>query len=147
MIKRLLFLLLFFSCGNSFCSGQPFSFYAIRNVSVIPMDKEIILADQTVLVENGLIKSVTASAITKIPPQFTVIDGKGKYLLPGLFDMHAHFFNEQGEYKNTCESELKMMLANGLTTARILAGHPNYLEAKNNVKHNTWSGPDLVVAS
>lgn len=39
------------------------------------------------------------------------------------------------------------MLVNGLTTARILAGHPAYLEARSNVKNGKWIGPDLVVAS
>lgn len=121
--------------------------YAIKNVSVIPMNKETVLAGQTVLVENGEIKSIGTSAKTKIPAGYTVIDGEGKFLMPGLFDMHAHFFNEQGEHKNTTDLELKMMLANGLTTVRILAGHPNYLEARENVKNKKWIGPDLLIAS
>ncbi len=61
--------------------------------------------------------------------------------------MHAHFFYEQGEHINTNETELKLMLANGITTARILAGHPSYLEAKANVKNGKWIGPELSVAS
>jgi predicted amidohydrolase len=121
--------------------------YAITNVTVIPMNSETSLPDQTVVVENGIIKKIGKSVNVKVGKGITVIDGKGKYLLPGLFDMHTHFFYEQGEHSNTCKTELKMMLANGLTTARILAGHPAYLEARDNVKQGKWIGPDLVVAS
>lgn len=121
--------------------------YAFKNVSVIPMNREGVLKDQTVLVKDGIIQSVSPAGKQAIPAGYTAIDAKGKFLLPGFFDMHTHFFNEQGEHKNTCEAELKMMLANGLTTARIMAGHPNYLEARDKVKEKVWAGPDLVIAS
>lgn len=121
--------------------------YAITHVTVIPMTSEVSLPDQTVIIENGSIKKIANATDVKIDKGITIIDGKGKYLLPGLFDMHTHFFYEQGEHKNTCEPELKMMLANGLTCARILAGHPAYLEARDNVRQGKWIGPDLVIAS
>ena len=143
-----IFLFVFFLLVHAF-SGQhvPGRGYAITNVTVIPMNKEISLPDQTLIIENGIIKKIGNSATTKIASGITIIDGKGKYLLPGLFDMHVHFFYEQGEHKNTCETELKTMLANGLTTARILAGHPAYLEARSNVRKGKWVGPDLFIAS
>src|SRR5262245_24981916 len=95
--------------------------YAIKNVNLIPMDRERIIHGQTVIVEDGI--------ITKIGPglnpesNVTIIDGGRKWLIPGFFDMHVHFFYEQGDHENTCETELKIMLANGMTTTRILAGH------------------------
>ena len=121
--------------------------YAIKNVSVITMTKEEVLPDQTVVVEKGIIKNISPSAKTKLSKGVKVIDGTGKFLIPGLFDMHTHFFYEQGEHINTNETELKLMLANGITTARIMAGHPSYLEAKANVKDGKWIGPELSVAS
>src|SRR5262245_38445345 len=104
--------------------GQLKQAYAIKNVNLIPMDRERIIPGQTVIVEDGIITKIGA----QINPgnNVTIIDGGGKWLIPGFFDMHVHFFYEQGEHKNTCEAELKMMLANGMTTARILAGHPAY---------------------
>jgi hypothetical protein len=140
---RYLFLL---TCLVSFyyISAQS---YAVTNVTVIPMDKERILPDQTVLIENGKIRQIGTSASIKIPSGATVINGTGKYLMPGLFDMHAHFFYEQGENVNTCEAELKLMLANGLTTVRIECGDPVYLEARKNVKEKKWIGPELLVTS
>ena len=142
-------LLLTFFVFVHVCNGQQTEAkaYAITNVTVIPMNKAISWPGQTVLIENGIIKKMGNTTSVKIGKGITIIDGRDKYLLPGLFDMHTHFFYEQGEHKNTCEAELKMMLANGLTSARILAGHPAYLEARSNVKLGKWTGPHLFIAS
>ena len=121
--------------------------YAIKNVAVIPMTRDTVLPNRTILIRGQVIDKVDESTKVRIPKDYIVIDGRNKYVIPGLFDMHAHFFNEQGNLANTCETELQMMLANGLTTARIMAGHPNYLEARENVKRGKWTGPDLIVAS
>jgi hypothetical protein len=120
---------------------------AVKNVTVIPMSKEVVLPDQTEIIENGIITAIGNAKNTRIDKGIKVIDGKGKYLMPGLFDMHVHFFYEQGEHTNTCETELKMMLANGQTTVRILAGHPAYLEAKDNVRRGKRAGPELFISS
>ena len=111
------------------------------------MNKEVVLPGQTVVIENWIIKAIDNTKNIPVDKGVTVIDCNGKYLIPGLFDMHAHFFYEQGEHRNTCETELKMMLANGLTTARILAGHLSYLEARENVKSGKWARPELYFAS
>ncbi len=133
-----IFLIIFSATGQT---------YAVKNVTVIPMDKEVSLPNQTVLIENGKIKQLGDLKRIKIPANATLIDGTGKYLMPGLFDMHAHFFYEQGNNVNTCEQELKLMLANGLTTVRIEGGHPAYLEVKEKVKKQVWTGPQLLVVS
>jgi hypothetical protein len=144
MIRTFSLLIVFILASlNSFAQDS----YAIKNVSVITMTKEEVLLDQTVLVENGIIKSISPSAQAKVSKGIKIIDGEGKFLIPGLFDMHTHFFYEQGKHINTNETELRLMLANGITTARIMAGHPSYLEAKVNVKNGKWIGPELSVVS
>jgi hypothetical protein len=120
---------------------------AIVGASVIPMNKEYVLVDHTILVRDGLIEKVDKMKNIKVPDGYIVIDGKGKFVMPGLFDMHTHFFKEQGDHRHGCETDLKLMIANGLTTVRIMAGHPDYLMAKHNVKEKKWSGPELFVAS
>lgn len=120
---------------------------AIINVTIIPMNKELVLHDQTIVIENGKIKQIGDASKIKLPANCKTIDGKGKYLVPGFFDMHAHFFYEQGNNVNTCEAELKMMLANGLTTVRIECGDSVYLDARQKVKTHQWLGPDLSVSS
>lgn len=138
-----LFVVFIVAFSNLFAQNS----YGITNVSVITMTKDELLPDQTVVIEKGIIKSISPSGKTKLSKGIKVIDGTGKFLIPGLFDMHAHFFYEQGEHINTNETELKLMLANGITTARIMAGHPSFLEAKANVKNGKWIGPELSVAS
>ncbi len=128
-------------------SLPPDKALVLEGVHVIPMNKEQVLKDQTVIIENGKIKHMGARGKTKIPGGATVIQASGKYLLPGFFDMHAHFFYEQGEHANTCREELNVMLANGLTTVRIECGDSVYLDARQKVKELQWSGPELMVSS
>jgi hypothetical protein len=112
------------------------------------MTSHVVLPNQTVLIKNGIIENLGKTTKLKIPKNYQIIDGKGQFLMPGLTDTHVHFFQEQyADHKNTNELELKMMLANGITTARVMAGHPDYLAAKNKVKNGEWPGPDLIVAS
>lgn len=120
---------------------------AIVDVTVIPMNKDVNLAHYNVLIKDGKIAALGKTTDLKIPQNAKVIDGKGKFLVPGFFDMHAHFFYEQGNNVNTCEAELKLMLANGLTTARIECGDSVYLAARKNVRDKKWEGPDLFVSS
>lgn len=122
--------------------------YALKNVNVITMNQDSVLTNQTVLIEKGIIKQVAPTSKTKVDSRFKIIDGTGQYLMPGLMDMHAHFFQEQyDDHKSTTDLELKLMLANGLTSVRILAGHPDFLQAKSNVANGKWIGPDLTIAS
>src|SRR5688572_15254903 len=60
------------------------------SVNVIPMDNETVLKNQDVVIKNGKIASISEAGKTKRSKDATVIDGKGKYLLPGLAEMHAH---------------------------------------------------------
>ncbi len=69
---------------------------AFTNVNVIPMDKEQVLKNQTVLVKNGVIAEIGSKV--KIPKDAVNIDGKGKYLIPGLMDMHAHLLSDGDDY-------------------------------------------------
>ncbi|MBL7934097.1 MAG: amidohydrolase family protein [Bacteroidia bacterium] len=120
---------------------------AIVDVTVIPMTKDVSLEHYNVLIKDGKITALGKTADLKIPENAKVIDGKGKFVLPGFFDMHAHFFYEQGDNVNTCEAELKLMLANGLTTTRIECGDSVYLVARKNVREKKWKGPELFVSS
>lgn len=144
-MKSRVFVLLFCSLLSLTANGQ--NSFAIQNVSLVTMTSESVLANHTLVVENGMISKMGPTNKIKLPKNIKIIDGSGKFLIPGLFDMHTHFFMEQGEHINTNDTELKLMLVNGITTARIMAGHPAFLEAKANVKNGKWIGPELSVAS
>jgi hypothetical protein len=106
--------------------GAPPGVTAFVGVSVIPMDTERVLANQTVLVEGGRITALGATGQVKVPAGATRIDGKGQYLIPGLADMHAHLPSMEdmldGRVIDTTAvgSRLFLWLANGVTTIRAM---------------------------
>src|SRR5262249_41410826 len=67
---------------------------AFRNVAMFDADAKQFLADQTVVVDQGLITAVGPAASVKIPAGAMVIDGHGKTLVPGLWDCHMHVGND-----------------------------------------------------
>jgi imidazolonepropionase-like amidohydrolase len=70
------------------------------NVNVVPMDAEHILENQTVIVRGEKIDLVGPSNTSPVPSGAVVIDGRGKYLLPGLADMHSHLPEKAHCYAN-----------------------------------------------
>jgi imidazolonepropionase-like amidohydrolase len=69
---------------------QPAGAVAFTNVRVFDADGKAFLANQTVVVEKGRIAAVGPAASVKVPAGAQVFDGKGKTLLPGLWDCHLH---------------------------------------------------------
>jgi imidazolonepropionase-like amidohydrolase len=88
---------------------------AFIDVAVIPMDSERVLTQQTVVVQNGWITALGPVGQVQVPAGVIRIDGHGKFLMPGLADMHAHL---QLYDSATAEHILFMLLANGVTTIR-----------------------------
>jgi imidazolonepropionase-like amidohydrolase len=70
----------------------------IKNVTVVDVVKGKLIADQTVTINGDIITDITASKKVNIPANATVIDGDGKFLMPGLTDAHVHFFQSGGLY-------------------------------------------------
>ena len=92
MIKKLLFTVVFLVLFSPL-----FAQTYITNVTVADVEKQKLILNQTVIITNDLISKIQSSKI-KIPANATVIDGKGKYLFPGLTDAHVHFFQNGGLY-------------------------------------------------
>jgi imidazolonepropionase-like amidohydrolase len=120
---------------------------AFTNVSVIPMDRERVLADQTVLVRGGRIVAMGPAASAQVPAGTRRIDGAGKFLIPGLHDMHAHLFSDAAVPDSVAPDELRIMLANGVTTARLMIGTPEQLRLRERVRRGEVAGPTLFLAS
>ena len=99
---------------------------AFVGVSVLPMDKETVLADQTVVVQDAKIVSVAPSAKAQIPAGAVRVEGKGKFLMPGLAEMHAHIPGGNAP-DSAVERTLFLYAANGITTIRGMLGDPRHL--------------------
>jgi imidazolonepropionase-like amidohydrolase len=120
---------------------------AFTNVTVIPMDRERVLRDQTVVVRDGRITAVGPAAGAAVPAGARRVDGTGKYLLPGLADMHTHLLSDGPVPDSLAPYELGVMLANGITTARLMMGTPEQLPLRAAVARGEVPGPALFLAS
>ena len=119
---------------------------AITNVTVLPLTSDTALPNRTVLVRDGLIAGIAPSS--SVPDDARVIDGSGKFLIPGLADMHTHLFSDAAAIHDSAgAAELGVMLANGVTAVRLMIGTPEHLRLREAVRDGRVAGPQLWVAS
>jgi imidazolonepropionase-like amidohydrolase len=119
---------------------------AFVGVSVLPLDSDQVLKDQTVVVVGPRIHAMGPAASTPIPAGATRIDGQGRYLMPGLADMHLHLQPGEGNPTDAAGQQLALLLANGVTTARALVAPPSGLTVRDRVAHGEILGPLLQIA-
>jgi imidazolonepropionase-like amidohydrolase len=81
-----------------------------EGVNVVPMDRERVLANRTVVVTGDRITAIGAAGRVRVPAGARRIDGRGRYLLPGLADFHVHF---------AVADDMLLYLANGVTTVLV----------------------------
>ncbi len=103
--------------------------YAFVGVSVIPMDEERVLENQTVLVTDHKITRIGPSGEVEIPDGAVTIDGQGLFLMPGLAEMHAHIPSSRTP-EGYVENTLFLYVANGITTIRGMLGEPMHLDLR-----------------
>lgn len=116
-----------------------------ENVELVPMDRERVVAGQTVVVRNGRIAAVGPAAKIKPPADAVRVDGRGKYLMPGFAEMHGHLPGPAAP-PEAVESQLFLFLANGVTTVRGMQGGPHNLLMRERVAAGALLGPTLYVA-
>lgn len=117
---------------------------AFVGVNVVPMDSERVLENHTVVVQDGRISSVTADD-SQVPEGARRIDGEGRWLMPGLAEMHGHVPGpDDPDY---AADMLALYVANGVTTVRNMAGHAYHLELRDRIASGGLLGPTLHAAS
>ena len=121
--------------------------FAFVGVNVVPMNKEGVIPAQTVVVENGRIIAIGSEAGTSIPAGAQRIDGRGKYLMPGLADMHAHLPPGDGTAGDAAAIHMQLYLANGVTTVRGMMGQPSNLVLRDRVAAGKIQGPAIIAGS
>lgn len=109
---------------------------AFVGATVVPMDREGTLTDQTVVVRGDRIVLV-APAKSIDTTGATIVDVKGKWLVPGLADMHVHTWSDR---------DFAMYLLNGVTTVRDMFGSPQHLQWRSAIQSGKLEGPTLFTA-
>jgi imidazolonepropionase-like amidohydrolase len=126
-------------------AGQSDSVVAFVDVTVVPMDRERRVPGQTVLVRGDRIVQIGPSARVRVPAGGVRVDGKGKFLIPGLAEMHAHIPGGQAS-DTVVERTLFMYVAGGITTVRGMLGHPRHLDLRERAARGVLLSPTIYTS-
>ncbi|NOT76879.1 MAG: amidohydrolase family protein [Cyclobacteriaceae bacterium] len=115
-----------------------------KSVNVIPMDTERVLENQDVVVKAGKITAIGATGKVKFGKEAMIIDAKGKYLMPGLAEIHAHVppVDDIAPMKDV----LTLFAVNGVTTIRGMLGHPRHIELRAKIQSGEIIGPHFYTS-
>lgn len=110
----------------------------IRNVRAFDPATGVTVDDAAVLIDKGRIVASGKSGDVTAPAGAETLDGGGRFLMPGLWDMHAHFFGQ---------ADGVLDIAGGVTTIRDLANNPPVLAARiKAIEANEDIGPRIIKA-
>lgn len=118
------------------CSAPANKPILITNVTVINPASSSTRAGYSVLVQDAKIVDAGPPGVVGTPKGAIVIDGSGKFLIPGLCDMHVHLTGA-GEPNGSREFILPLLVANGITTVREMGG---YIDAIKSLRAEIASG-------
>ena len=125
---------------------------AFVDVNLVSMNRDEIIEHQTVLVERDQIVAIGPTAAVRVPPGVRRIAGVGRYLMPGLIDMHVHFrrkptdddtaYSRMPDYRERNDDTGVLFVANGVTSVRMMHRHPvgDELTARS---RGDWLGPTI----
>lgn len=111
---------------------------AFVDASLIPMTEENVIGGQTVLVRDGVIVAIGPSDELKVSDSATLVAADGRYLIPGLSDMHVHSSPE--------DVSLPIFVGYGVTQIRNMGGTPDDLEWRTAIEAGVRLGPRIVTA-
>jgi imidazolonepropionase-like amidohydrolase len=130
---------------------------AFIHATVVPMDRERVLNDHTVLVADGKITAIGPTSKIKVPVGAIRVDASKRYLIPALCDMHVHLLGEawnmmlQPKVQRASkdipfEEFLFPYVANGVTTVQELFATPEELALRKRIDRGELLGPRLILA-
>ena len=134
-----LLLILFFTS----CSRPHPAAIAVIHVTLIDPAAASPQPNSTVLIDGTQITSVGPDSSIQIPLGAKIIDATGKFLIPGLADMHVHLTGA-GEPSGSREFILPLLVANGITTVRDMGGKVEFLKKlRAEVEAGSRLGPQI----
>lgn len=110
---------------------------AFEDVALVSYESQAVRTGQTVVVRDGRIEAIGATSDVSVPEGATVVPGCGRFLVPGLVDMHVHL----------SRADLPAYLDAGVTTVRNLWGFPDLLAMKAEIEAGSLEGPSIHVIS
>jgi imidazolonepropionase-like amidohydrolase len=144
--------LVFLLCLAAQAPAQTAVPVAILNVNIVDVVKGETRTRQTVLIGNGRIAAIGASDALAIPPQAVRITGEGRYLIPGLWDMHIHLRSDARKPDVPLVDEnaalLGLFLPNGVVGVREMGGDlvDHVLRWRDEIRSGKRIGPRILTA-
>ena len=117
----------------------------ISDVNIIDVRNGEVLENRQIVVDSGKIKRISTT-VENTAGYSTKIDGKGKYILPGMAEMHAHI-PQPPTSNQRIEDVLFLYLSNGITTIRGMLGHPSHLALREKAKTGEILSPRIYTSS
>ena len=127
------------------CAKEPEKGTLITDVSILDVATGNILEHRDVVIDSGKIKSIVIHESNPLAHEM-IVSGAGKYLMPGLAEMHAHI-PPPSTNSEQIEDILFLYLANGITTIRGMLGHPAHLALRSSVENGTILSPRIFTSS
>lgn len=120
---------------------------AFVGVDVLPMSSPGVQEDQTVVVVDGVITQVGPASEVVVGEGATIIDGDGRYLMPGLAEMHAHVPPGDNPPRDAVEDILFLYIANGVTSIRGMLGSAYQIPLADEIRRGDVLGPSFYVGA
>jgi imidazolonepropionase-like amidohydrolase len=137
-------------------AAMPSKTYAFVHANIIPMDREQILWDQTVLIENGAITAIGPADQIGLPVTVIRIDATDQFLIPALVDMHIHLeglawnlmFPPEAQF-STADLNFKEILApylaHGITTLQVMSALAEHITLREQINAGEVCSPRLIL--
>jgi imidazolonepropionase-like amidohydrolase len=126
------------------CSTPHEPALAITHVTLIDMTGAEPLVDQTVVIAKQRIAAIGAANSIAIPRGAKILDATGKFLMPGLTDMHIHL-TAAGQPNGSREFMLPLLLANGVASVRDMGGYlESLIPLRKEIEEGKRLGPRIV---
>jgi Amidohydrolase family len=112
---------------------------AIKHVNIVDVKNEKIIPDKTVLIKGDKIEKIGTNLM--LPSNTKIIQGKDKFLIPGLWDMHFHNDDDESA-EETNNAVTPLLIANGITGVRVMAGFNITLKRRDSVRDGKLVAPE-----
>jgi hypothetical protein len=131
--------------------------FAFVDVNVVPMDRDRVVANQTVVIADGRIHSIGNAAALEIPAEAHRIEASGQYLIPALSDMHVHLegdawnglFPPEEQFPPEALDFEKLLfpyVANGVASVQVMSALPEHIGLRESIARGELLGPRLVLS-
>jgi imidazolonepropionase-like amidohydrolase len=135
--------------GSALSGGAPAksSALVLDHVTVVDVSGGPARADQTVVISGDTITAMAKSGSIPIPKGAQVVDARGKFLIPGLWDMHTHIAGISAKPSWAKQVLIPLLVANGITGIRDMGGDLDALKQwRREISSGAMIGPRIVAA-